>query len=146
MQKWFQALITRFAKKITSSPVKKDVFDSLNLILKEIRKGNKTEGVIIPYDIEGGRFIIFSDQHKGTRDMADDFRLAEKNYLTALDYYFNNNFQFINLGDCEELWENTPDAVMKVNKTVLGAEIKFLQQNRYSENYFQNLRYYLLIK
>jgi predicted phosphodiesterase len=131
MQRWFQKPITRLAERISSSPVKKDVFDSLNLILKEIRKGNTTAGVIIPYDIDGGRVIIFSDQHKGTRDMADDFRLAEKNYLAALDYYFNNNFQFINLGDCEELWENTPDAVMKVNKTVLEAEIKFLQQNRY---------------
>lgn len=131
LQRILQKPITRLAERVSSSPVKKDVFSSLNTVLKEIRAGNKTEGVVIPYEINTGRFIVFSDQHKGTRDLADDFRLAEKNYLAALDYYFVNNFQFVNLGDAEELWENTPDTVMKVNKTVLEAEVKFLQQNRY---------------
>lgn len=126
MQKIFQRPVTWLAEKVSSSPVKKDVFESLAYVLKEIRKGNDTEGVIIPYDINDGKFIVFSDQHKGTRDLADDFRLAEKNYMTALDYYYNNNFRFISLGDCEELWENTPQAVMKSNKTVLEAEAKFL--------------------
>ena len=131
LQRLLQKPITRLAERVSSSPVKKAVFASLDMLLKEIRKGNTTEGIVIPYEINTGRFIIFSDQHKGTRDMADDFRLCEKNYLSALDYYFNNQFRFINLGDCEELWENTPDAVMKVNKPVLQAEVKYLQQNRY---------------
>jgi predicted phosphodiesterase len=131
MQKIFQKPITRLAERISSSPVKEDVFASLESVLEKIRKGDEPEGVIIPFDSSTGRIIIFSDQHKGTRDLADDFRLAEKNYLAALDYYYNNNFLFINLGDCEELWENTPDAVMKVNKPVLEAEARFLQQNRY---------------
>ncbi|MES1225616.1 MAG: metallophosphoesterase, partial [Bacteroidota bacterium] len=67
--------------------MKEDVFESLDIVLKEIRKGNKTEGVILPYEMNEGRFIIFSDQHKGARDNADDFTLAEKNYTAALDYY-----------------------------------------------------------
>ena len=83
---------------------------------------------MVPYEMNTGRFIIFSDQHKGARDAADDFMLAEKNYMAALDYYYNNQFHFINLGDCEELWENTPDDVMKMNKTVLASEVRFLQQ------------------
>ncbi len=131
LQRIFQKPVTRLAEKISSSPVKEDVFSSMDTVLKEIRAGNTTEGIIIPYEINSGRFIIFSDQHKGIRDMADDFRLAEKNYVAALDYYFNNNFQYINLGDAEELWENTPDTVMKANKTVFESELKFLQQNRY---------------
>ena len=131
LQKILRAPITRLANKISSAPVKADVFASLDVLLKEIRNGNTTEGVVLPYEMATGRFIIFSDQHKGTRDNADDFTLAEKNYSAALDHYFTNNFTFINLGDCEELWENTPEAVMKVNTPILQAEVRFLQANRY---------------
>jgi len=131
LQKILRRPITRLVNRISSAPVKKDVFESLDFVLKEIRDGNKTEGAVIPYDMNTGRFIILSDQHKGTRDAADDFGIAEKNYTAALDYYYQNDFTFINLGDCEELWENTPDAVMKVNKPVLQSEARFLLQNRY---------------
>jgi predicted phosphodiesterase len=131
LQKILRAPITRLANKISSAPVRADVFASLDVVLKEIRNGNTTEGIILPYDMNTGRFIIFSDEHKGIRDNADDFTLAEKNYISALDYYYSNDFTFINLGDCEELWENTPDAVMKMNKTVLQSEVRFLDKNRY---------------
>jgi len=119
------------ADRFSSAPVKKDVFSSLDIVLKGVRDGKKEFGLVIPFDMQSGRFIIFSDQHKGARDAADDFMAAEKNYLEALDYYFNNNYRFISLGDCEELWENTPDVVMKTNKQVLLSEARFLQQDRY---------------
>jgi predicted phosphodiesterase len=131
LQRLLQKPITRLADRFSSAPVKKDVFESLDIVLNCIRKGDKNEGIIIPFDINTGRFIILSDQHKGTRDAADDFRTAEKNYLAALDHYYNNHHHFISLGDCEELWENTPDAVMKANKAVLQSEARFLQQGRY---------------
>ena len=123
--------VTRLANRLSSAPVKKDVFESLDIVVKEIRNGNTTEGVILPCDINTARFIIFSDQHKGTRDNADDFTLAENNYTVALDYYYKEQFTYVNLGDCEELWENTPDAVMKKNRAVLESEVKFLAANRY---------------
>ncbi|MEO5684435.1 MAG: metallophosphoesterase [Chitinophagaceae bacterium] len=131
LQKILRRPVTRLANRISSAPVKKDVFESLDIVLKEIRAGNTTFGSVVPYDLHTGRFIIFSDQHKGTRDAADDFAIAEKNYTAALDYYYSNNYTFINLGDCEELWESTPDKVMEVNKTVLESEARFLLQNRY---------------
>ena len=131
LQRILKRPVSRLANRISSAPVKKDVFESLDYVLKDLRNGNTASGVIIPYEIQQGRFIIFSDQHKGTRDEADDFTTAEKNYTAALDYYYQNDFTFINLGDCEELWENTPDAVMKMNKPVLQAEARFMQQNRY---------------
>ncbi|MDF2432835.1 MAG: hypothetical protein JWP44_2466, partial [Mucilaginibacter sp.] len=53
----------------------------------------------MPVDVRKDRFIVLSDQHKGARDGADIFALAEKNYLAALEYYNNNNFFYINLGD-----------------------------------------------
>jgi predicted phosphodiesterase len=131
LQRILRAPVTRLANRISSAPVKKDVFESLDIVLKGVRENDKAFGKVVPYDLQTGRFIIFSDQHKGARDSADDFMVAEKNYLAALDYYYNNDFTFINLGDCEELWENTPDAVMKMNKTVLQAEARFLEKQRY---------------
>jgi predicted phosphodiesterase len=132
LQRLLQKPVARLADRVSSSPKKELVFASLDKLLEEITtKKNEKEGLVIPLDINSGRFIIFSDQHKGTRDEADDFRLAEKNYSNALQYYFENGFNFINLGDCEELWENTPDAVMKVNKGVLQTEAGYLTQQRY---------------
>ena len=123
--------VTWLAEKISSSPEKENVFSSLSQLLKTILDKKENTGIIIPFDLSNGRFIIFSDQHKGARDMADDFRLAEKNYIAALNYYFDKGFQFINLGDCEELWENKPDIVIEKNQEDLKNEARFLQQNRY---------------
>jgi len=77
------------------------------------------------------RIIIFSDQHKGARNGADDFAIAAKNYCAALEFYSNENFSFINLGDCEELWENNILTVIKHNKQEFDYEKKFIEQNRY---------------
>ncbi|MES1214038.1 MAG: metallophosphoesterase [Bacteroidota bacterium] len=93
------------------------------------RPGKK--GIVIPFEHLAGKFIIFSDQHKGARNGADDFTLAEPNYLAALDYYNRNDFQFISLGDNEELWENTLAQVKKNNIKTFEAEKKFIDRNAF---------------
>lgn len=135
LQWLFKKPVTRLAEKISSAPDRKEVFSSLSRLLENIRGEKESSGTIIPFNIDSGKFIIFSDQHKGARDLADDFRNAEKNYVAALTYYYENNFRFINLGDCEELWENTPDVVMKINQADLQLEAKFLEQDRYYRVY-----------
>jgi hypothetical protein len=130
LQRIFRKPITRLAQRVSSAPKKEAVFKSLLALYQDITTNNK-RGLIIPLDCSRDRFIVFSDMHKGARDLADDFRLAEKNYLTALDYYFNNGYKLICLGDCEELWENKPDVLMKCNKNCFDAEIKFLNADRY---------------
>jgi predicted phosphodiesterase len=67
--------------------------------------------------------------------MADDFRNAEPNYLAALQYYYANDFSFVNLGDSEELWENSPKAVIEKNRISLLEEAKFQVANRYHRIY-----------
>ncbi|HVM89511.1 MAG TPA: metallophosphoesterase [Puia sp.] len=123
--------ITWFAEKISSSPRQKDVFRSLSRLLHGIRSGKKNKGLVKLFDIQHDKIIIFSDQHKGIRDGADDFKNAEKNYLAALEYYRQNNFQLISLGDCEELWKNTPQKVMAHNDACFAAEKKFEEKNNY---------------
>ncbi|OQP49857.1 metallophosphoesterase [Niastella populi] len=131
LQRLFKRPVTRLAARLSSSPEKDKVFASLTALLNNIQYTKETYGIRVPFDLNTGKFIIFSDAHKGARDLADDFRPAEKNYLNALDYYYKNGFYLINLGDCEELWENKPDIVMEMNKAEFQEELRFLQDNRY---------------
>lgn len=134
LQKIFKKPITWLANRFSSSPVRKKVFGSLSQLFENITL-NKKGGSVLPFDMDKGKFVIFSDQHKGGKDMADDFRNAEPNYLAALQYYYSNEFIFINLGDSEELWENTPTSVIDKNRISLLEEAKFLVANRYHRIY-----------
>ena len=130
LQRLFRTPLTWLANRLASAPKKDAIFLSLNKLLQNIQTEHK-DATIIPFDIETSRFIIFSDHHKGVRDLADDFRMAEKNYSHALQHYYSQQFTLITLGDCEELWENTPKDVMEKNREVLLLEAQFLPQNRY---------------
>ena len=100
------------SNRFSSRPEKQRVFEGLDKIMRGIADGKESKGVCIPFDSSHDKFIIFSDQHKGAKNGADDFMLCEPNYLAALDYYFDNNYQFIAMGDCEELWENKLSSVL----------------------------------
>jgi len=119
------------AAKFASKPDRVRIFKALNDLFTTIVKEPGKKGIVIPFDCQTGRFIIFSDQHKGARNGADDFAAAGQNYLNALAYYHENEFTFINLGDSEELWENLLFKVKKHNKKEFEAEKKFLETNRY---------------
>ncbi len=82
------------------------------------------------WEKDESRIILFSDQHKGAKNPADDFALCENNYLAALDYYFANDYHYINLGDSEELWENTIAAVKKHNSKSFISEARFLKEKQ----------------
>jgi len=131
LQWLFKKPITRLADRVSSAPNQRVVFHSLGRLLAKIRSGKKNKGLVKWVDFTREKMIIFSDQHKGTRDNADDFRAAEKNYLTALDYYHQMDFQFISLGDCEELWKYTPQKVMTHNDDCFAAEKKFMEQDHF---------------
>lgn len=139
MKKFLQWLLRKpviwLAERLSSAAREKDVFVSLSNLQEDILEGKTSKGIILPFDAGTGRFIIFSDQHKGGKDLADDFRLAEENYCAALQYYDQEKFTLINLGDSEELWENTPKTVIEKNRLSLLEEAKFLQQDRYYRVY-----------
>src|ERR1700710_2088184 len=135
MRKFFQWLLRRpviwAVAKFSSKPEEDRIFKALSKLYREIIRNPGKKGLIIPFDQQAGKIIIFSDQHKGARDGADDFILAEPNYLAALEYYNTNNFFFISLGDNEELWENTLTQVKKFNTKTFEAERKFIDRNSF---------------
>src|SRR5688572_17059838 len=130
LQRLFRSPLTWLANRLAAAPKKDAIFLSMDKLLQNIQTEHK-DATILPLDIATSKFIVFSDHHKGVRDLADDFRLAEINYAAALEYYHAQQFTLIALGDCEELWENTPTSVMEKNNAVLQLEAAFLQQNRY---------------
>ena len=75
---------------------------------------------------EDSRYIIFSDHHKGAGDEADDFLPCKKTYKAALDYYDEEGYTLILLGDVEELWENKIQEVIKQHEDVFQWEARFL--------------------
>jgi hypothetical protein len=95
LQQLFKKPVTWLAERLSSSPKKDQVFASLTALLKNIRQKKESCGVIVPFELATGKFIIFSDEHNGARDLADDFRLAEKNYLNALDIISGMTFNLL---------------------------------------------------
>jgi predicted phosphodiesterase len=136
MRKLFQWLLRKpvnwLAQKFSSDPNKERVHAALSNLYKSIKDNSGKKGLIIPLE-ENSRFIIFSDQHKGAKNGSDDFMFAEKNYLAALDYYYQKNFYFISLGDNEELWENTLSAVKKNNIASFEKEKLFLRRKSFTK-------------
>lgn len=119
------------AAKFSSKPDKLRIFTALSKLLAQIKDDPGKRGLVIPLDLTASKFIIFSDQHRGAKNGADDFAAAEPNYMAALDHYYANNFFFISLGDSEELWENTLTRVKKYNTVTFEKEKLFIQQNRF---------------
>jgi predicted phosphodiesterase len=130
LQKIFREPVRRIADKYTSRPDKQRVHQALDELYIKINDTGK-RGLTIPFEADRRKFIILSDQHKGAKNGADDFALAEKNYLEALQYYNNNGYFYIALGDCEEFWENTIAAVKKYNVPSFDKEKLFLQRKAF---------------
>ncbi len=131
LQKLLRKPVIRLTEKYSSRPNKQRVFDSLTKLHNSIIEGDEKKGLIIPFDAATQKFIIFSDEHKGAKNHADDFAVCEKNYVAALQYYFDEGYFFINLGDGEELWENNIFAVKKHNQPSFEKEKLFQQQKRF---------------
>jgi hypothetical protein len=98
--------ILRLSAKYSSAPVEKRVFEALSGLLEKLRAGDSKKGKTIEFPAMEGKFIVFSDQHKGARNGSDDFTVCEPAYLAALDHYNREGFHLVALGDSEELWEN----------------------------------------
>lgn len=71
------------------------------------------------------KFILFSDQHKGAGDKADEFRKCKETYAAALNHYREAGYTLILLGDVEELWEQSFRKVEATYRDILELEGSF---------------------
>lgn len=77
------------------------------------------------------KFILFSDCHRGDNSFADDFANNRNIYFHALKHYYKQGFQYCELGDGDELWENLSfEAILDAHKNVYYLLKKFHGGNR----------------
>lgn len=77
------------------------------------------------------RYIILSDQHKGAKNRADDFRHNHPVYNAAIASYFERGYTLVILGDGEELWEEPPRRIFPSYPTTYELEANFYKEGRY---------------
>jgi UDP-2,3-diacylglucosamine pyrophosphatase LpxH len=61
----------------------------------------------IQYFDNKSRYIFFSDCHRGDCTPSDEFAKNQNIFLYALEFYYNNGYTYVELGDGDELWEHS---------------------------------------
>ena len=61
----------------------------------------------VEYFDEKSKYIFFSDCHRGDDSASDEFTRNQIVLLHALEYYYNNGYKYVELGDGDELWEHS---------------------------------------
>lgn len=86
---------------------------------------------VIPFD-ETSKFILFSDCHRGQGNTADNFLPNQTLFFGALEYYYQNGFTYIELGDGDELWENRKfKTIIEVHSDAFWMMSNFYKENRF---------------
>ena len=77
------------------------------------------------------RYVLFSDCHRGCANSNDNFLKNQHLYFSALQYYYQNGFTYIELGDGDELWENRRmEQIIEVHSNVFWLLTKYTEKNR----------------
>lgn len=59
----------------------------------------------IEYFDRNSKYIFFSDVHRGDDSVSDEFTRNQNLFLHALNYYYKEDYKYIEVGDGDELWE-----------------------------------------
>lgn len=85
---------------------------------------------IIPYHSKT-KFILMSDCHRGQGNAADNFLQNQNVFYGALEYYYQNGFIYIELGDGDELWENRKiKPIIDIHSDAFWMLSNFYRENR----------------
>lgn len=77
------------------------------------------------------RYVFFSDAHRGDNSLSDEFARNQNTFLSALDYYYEEDFVAVETGDGEELWEHSKfKHIRYAHSEVYDALKKFHDDNR----------------
>ena len=86
---------------------------------------------VISFD-SNSKFIIMSDCHRGQGNNGDNFLYNQKIFFSALEYYYNSGFTYIELGDGDELWENRKiEPIINAHSDVFWLMSKLYNENRF---------------
>lgn len=90
----------------------------------------KESAKIIDFD-RTSKFVLFSDCHRGDGTYKDALYPNVNIYLTALRYYYNNNYTYIEVGDGDELWKFSDfNSIVEAHRDEYQILEKFKNENR----------------
>lgn len=85
---------------------------------------------------DSSRFILMSDCHRGDGSWADDFSKNQNLYFAALTFYYDEQYTYIELGDGDELWENSDLCdIMREHSDAFWLLSKFIKKGRFYSLY-----------
>jgi predicted phosphodiesterase len=77
------------------------------------------------------KIIIMSDCHRGDGRFGDNFSDNKLLFMAALNYYYNRDYTYIEIGDGDELWENKYLSKIIINYSdVFKLMSKFYKRNK----------------
>lgn len=59
----------------------------------------------VKYFDKDSKYVFFSDLHRGDDSPSDRFARNQAVFLAALNYYYDNGYTYVEVGDGDELWE-----------------------------------------
>lgn len=59
----------------------------------------------VEYFDNTSKYVFMSDHHRGDGSHSDEFTKNQNLFLYAMDYYYKNDFVYVEVGDGDELWE-----------------------------------------
>lgn len=81
---------------------------------------------------EKGRIVIMSDCHRADGRYNDNFSVNEKITFSALQFYYNMGYTYIELGDGDELWEcRDYDEIINLYSNIFWLFSMFYAQGRF---------------
>lgn len=84
----------------------------------------------VPFD-DASKFVFFSDVHRGDDSLSDEFGRNRHIYFHALNYYYQNDFTYVEVGDGDEMWEHPIyDHIRSAHVSVFDMLKKFHKSNR----------------
>lgn len=77
------------------------------------------------------RYVLFSDCHRGRGNHNDNFLKNQHIFQAALQFYYENNFTYLELGDGDELWENFKmDSIIDIHSNIFRLFELYHRENR----------------
>ena len=89
------------------------------------------EAFPVPID-DSSKFVFFSDTHRGDNSLSDEFGRNKHIFYHALNYYYENDFTYVEVGDGDELWEHPKfDVIRNAHTSTFDMLKMFFDDSRF---------------
>lgn len=80
---------------------------------------------------DSSKFVLMSDCHRGDGSWSDNFSKNQNLYFAALTQYYDRDYTYIEIGDGDELWENTKlSDIVRIHGDAFWILSKFFNEGR----------------